>query len=218
MTDLHDSRPAGSGERVVEQGECISSIARDTGHFWETLWNLDANAALKRARTSPTVLLPGDRLTVPPIRVKTIAVATGKRHVFRRKGVPDYLRLEFRLGGAARAGEPYEATIDGVLHRGTLDENGRLEIALPRGAKGGTVVVGGSSGIRQQRAFRLGTLDPPDTAGGLRSRLENLGFGGAPGDEGLRAAVAALQSACGMEVTGEPDAATLAKIEQLHGA
>lgn len=77
-----------SREHVVQQGECINSIAAQYGLFWETIWNDSANSELRRERKNPDLLLPGDRLVIPEIRVKRESGATEKRHRFRRKGVP----------------------------------------------------------------------------------------------------------------------------------
>ncbi len=84
----------GCGEwRRVLQGECISSIAKDTGHFWQTIWDHMANAELKLRRRDPNVLLPGDAVLVPNKRPKEDPGSTDQHHKFRRRGEPSRLRL-----------------------------------------------------------------------------------------------------------------------------
>lgn len=92
--------PIGAGERRVCDGECIHSIADETGHFWETIWNDGGNADLKGKRKNPDVLLPGDLLVVPALDDSPESGATEKRHRFRRKGVPIQLILRVLKKGA----------------------------------------------------------------------------------------------------------------------
>lgn len=80
--------PLGSGEHVVAEGECINSIANDYGHYWKTIWDDGGNAELKDKRKNPDLLLPGDKLVIPPLDLTPQDGATEKRHRFRRKGVP----------------------------------------------------------------------------------------------------------------------------------
>jgi hypothetical protein len=63
----------------ISQGECTFSIVDRYGHKWETIWNAPENKELRRERPQPGVLLAGDRISIPDLRPKTLALATGKR-------------------------------------------------------------------------------------------------------------------------------------------
>lgn len=100
-----------STEHVAAQGDCIDSIAKKYGFFADTLWQAEENRALRELRKDRNVLMPGDVVVIPDLRIRTNSVATDKRHTFRRKGVPARLRMKFLRpvppregGGGAAAG------------------------------------------------------------------------------------------------------------------
>ncbi len=99
-TAPNQTGPVGAGEREVQDGDCIHGIAAETGHFWETLWNDGGNADLKGKRKNPDVLLPGDKVVIPPLDTTPESGATEKRHKFRRKGVPIQLIIRVLKQGA----------------------------------------------------------------------------------------------------------------------
>lgn len=161
----------GEGDYVIKQGDCISSIAKDRGHFWQTIWNHPANAALKRVRKTPNVLMPGDRLTIPPLRVKQEQGATEQKHRFRRRGEPSALRLRVLECGEPVANERYVLKVDGELFSGTTDGQGRLFVPIPGIAREGELRVG-------ERVYQLalGGIDPLSEISGIQSRLANLRY------------------------------------------
>ncbi|MFA6044916.1 MAG: peptidoglycan-binding protein [Phycisphaerales bacterium] len=85
--------PVGTGSYEVASGDCISSIAYEHGFFWKTLWEHPNNEALRTARGDGHILLPGDRVTVPPLVPRTEDCQTARRHRFKREGVPAKLRI-----------------------------------------------------------------------------------------------------------------------------
>jgi hypothetical protein len=206
---------------TIAAGECVSSVACDYGFFPDTIWKDAANAELKRLRKDPNTLRAGDVLVIPDKRTNTETKADKQRHRFRRKGVPEVLRIQFLVGGAARANEPYQLEVDGhILSSGdkSTDAEGYVEHPIPPGARRAIIRFGGGT---EEYVFQLGRLEPVDTLPGLKGRLKCLGFFAGPEDDQatdeLRAAVGEYQAQRGLSVTGEPDAATRQQIETECG-
>lgn len=127
--------PVGQGDYLVKQGDCISSIAENQGHLWETIWNDPANAELREIRKDPNVLLPNDRVTIPEIRPKQEPGETEIRHRFVRKGVPEVLRIVVLEYNEPRRNEPYRIDLGNRIVNGTTDPEGRVEVPIDPGLR-----------------------------------------------------------------------------------
>jgi hypothetical protein len=209
--------PVGIGPYEVLSGDCIDSIATVHGFFWWTIWNDPANRELRTIRKDPNVLLPGDRVTIPPLRTKTVACSTGKRHQFKRMGVP--ARLRFRLStadGRPRIGLEYTIAIDGRVRTGMTDNEGAVTIDIAPTAKTGRLTILG--GHRpEEYVIKLGALDPITEISGIRGRLRNLGYECGEDEAQTRNAISCFQQANGLEATGTWDQETQQKLQELHG-
>ncbi len=228
--------PVGQGDYVVKQGDCISSIAKDTGHFWETIWNHADNAELKEVRKDPNVLLPGDRVTIPEVTPKEESGETEQRHRFVRRGEPAVFRLQLlraprRIRRAEdeprepkpRANVPYNIFFDGELVASDVtDAEGRLACPIPGNTREGKLVLEPGTEREKTYPIRLGHVPPITELRGVKARLANLGL--PCGDETdeltnrLRAALRAFQERHGLTVNGEPDQATRDKLVEVHGS
>ena len=203
----------------VYAGECVSSVAKSRGHFWETIWNHAANAELKRRRADPNVLLPGDAVFIPDKQTREESLSTDQEHKFRRKGEPSKLRLKVAEDDEPRANEQYRLEVDGHTYRGTTDENGYLAEQIPGNARRGRLYVGEDE---EPYELDLGHLDPIGEISGIQGRLNNLGFdcGRIDGRLGevTAGAIMAFQTFHELEPTGRPDQATLDKLLDEHGS
>jgi hypothetical protein len=199
------------------QGDCLSSIASKFGFLWQTLWNLPENAELKRVRKDPNVLLPGDRVTIPDLRLKQEPADTDKRHCYIKLGEPAKLRMRFLEDGEPLSGEKYTLMIDGEVRFGTLDQNGQLVESIPPRAD----LVRLSIDNQDPVTLKLGTVDPITEISGVQGRLNNLGYflGNVDNIVGpkTREALRRFQQACGLPVTGKPNQATRDKLVHVHG-
>ena len=196
----------------VIQGECLSSIARDSGLFWETIWYHGNNAALRQQRKDPNVLLPGDQLYVPDLQTKLVSCATDQRHTFVAKGSKVTIKIRLLDQDVPRAGVPYTLHVDGALTSGQTDANGFVSEAIPANAKDGKLIVGAGA-AKDVYQLKLGNLDPIDTESGVRGRLRNLGFVA----KDLSHAIRAFQQKEGLPVTGTSDSATQNKLKEKFG-
>jgi Putative peptidoglycan binding domain len=201
----------------VSQGESIPSIAADNGFFWDTLWSHPQNAALKAKRKTPNQLAPGDQVFIPDLRKKIESRGTDATHKFKVKGVPAKIKMQLKMLGQPRANEPYVLQIDDQLIKGTLDGAGKLEQFMPPNARSGRLILGGGKEVIPLRLHHLNPIDEPS---GIQQRLNNLGFqcGSEDGelDDQAQEAIKQFQGKYGLPITGEVDAATKAKLAEIH--
>ena len=203
---------------TANQGDCISSIAENFGFYWKTIWDHPENTTLKARRKDPNVLLEGDRIFIPDLRVMEVPAATDQVHRFVRKGVPAKVRLrllDFQQN--PRAGLPYTANVDGRYSEGETDSTGLLEIPAPPNAKTLKLIV--TEGQRSEEyTIALGRVDPIEETTGIQQRLRNLGFPCPDTDaEQTASALRAFQKEMNLAVTGELDSATRERLLSTHG-
>ncbi len=219
------AQPVGTGDRVIAQGEGLARLALEAGHFWQTLWELPENAELRAARGHPEVLLPGDRVTIPPLRPKTLSVATGQTHRFRRRGMPMRLTHVLRDGeGEPLAGKRYELAVDGVVVAETTGSDGVVSQWVDPNAREVTLTLWPDrEGYPEKVVWDVAVdhLDPVDTVAGMISRLNSLGYAAGPPLEPLTAgaqqALMDFQTREGVEVSGVIDAATITAMRERFG-
>jgi hypothetical protein len=191
---------------VVKQGDHLPAIAASFGfQNWRTLWEDPENAELRKQRSEPTLLAPGDVVRIPSLQSVDKTAATGQRHRFVLKR--SRLRLRVRVldpFGQALAHADCELVVDGSSQTLTSDGNGIVEAVIPPRASAGVLRAAG-----MEFPLRIGHLDPLPLSSGLEARLVNLGYyPGAVGEDdpdSLAFAVELLQRDLGLPVTGVAD-------------
>lgn len=203
---------------TVRDGDCISSIAFERGFFPDTVWEHPDNASLRQARKdNPNALLAGDQVVIPDKRSREVTAATGRRHTFRRRGVPAVFRVRVLFGGEPLAKEPFTLDVGGAWIQGTTTEEGVVEAMIPPNAAVARLRVGDGEDVLEY-TFQLGGLDPADSPSGARQRLLNLGYlvEDETSDTDLAGALSAFQKDSGLSVTGELDGPTADELAARH--
>ncbi len=220
---LEDPRPY-----RVEPGDCVAKIAFELGYAQNTIWDFGPNESLRSKRRSKFILQPGDTLQIPPKRLKQIEVQAGKRYLLRLADIPEILRVRFvTFSLRARANAPYlfhVETASGTVipdRKGSTDGEGLLSEFIPPDAIHAEVWFG-TGQFRETYPIDLGRACPLDSTVGVQNRLHNLSYldsaNCVPGelDEFTVAALRRFQADNQLLVTGEPDKATIAKLEGVH--
>lgn len=206
---------ADPGQTVtVGPDDSILSIAKANGFFWKTLWNHPRNAELKTKRKEPEILMEGDEVYVPKIDPKKVSKPNEAKHKFKLKGEKAKFKIQLKKLGQPRANEDYILVMDGEVKTGKTDGSGRIECEIPNDAKGGVLKLKGG---KEEIPIRIGHLDPADEPSGVFQRLKNLGFScaGSSEDE-MPAALKEFQAKNQLTISGALDAATKAKLRELH--
>lgn len=205
---------------IVQQGDCVESIAVKNGFFWETIWNDPENSALKRKRKNPNLLLPGDSLVVPDKSTGSEDIQTERRVKFKVKGVPSKLRVVLQdVNGEPYVNTPYVLVVDAQSFSGKTNSQGLVEHSIAPSARKGKLYLGEELNIEYE--LRLGFIDPITEFSGIKSRLSNLGYqcsqSNDPGDPDNQLAVRRFQYQHHLEETGVMDDKTRDKIQELYG-
>ena len=204
---------------IVKQGDCISSIAFKYGLFPDTIWNDSKNSKLKQDRKDPNTLMADDEVYIRDKEEKEESCESEKKHRFKRKGVPERLRLQFMdEEDKGRANETFVLDIDGDLSESNTDKDGKVEIWIPPNAKKGKITFRDSG---EEYELHLGELDPVTEITGVQARLGNLGFyeGEIDGkmSEELENAIRDFQEKKGLDPTGKLDESFRQKLESVYG-
>jgi hypothetical protein len=210
-------------EYVVQEGDCLTSIAAAHGFRWQDLWNLQENRALRDSRDDPNVLNPADVVRIPERRLKYEKSPTDQRHEFVRLGTRAVAR--FRLLDTSqkpRAGLRYVATVDMCRYEDKTDADGYLTVPVSPTAEKLTLHVW-NSGQEEVYELSLGNVEPVDEMKGVKDRLANLGYGVESELEdgeadALHAAISDFQRAAGLPESGELDPATRERLKAAHGS
>lgn len=167
--------PIGKGEHIVQQGECIGSIAAKYGLLPETLWAFKANQELRDARNDEYVLLPGDQVAIPEKLPKNVNVESGGKHVFLRKSIPLHLRIELSDEQAKPyAKQPFVLEGDGCHEEGSSSDAGLIEAWVPTELKHATLSFPQLD--EDVIMIEIGGIEPVGTIEGIQARLNNLGY------------------------------------------
>lgn len=208
---------------VVAPGECLASIAEHYGFADPAvIYNHPENAALRRERPDPNVLLAGDVVAIPDRKLRELRAATEQRQrvVVKRRPVELRLRL-LDDQRQPRAGLPFVVEFQDQSIRGTTDGDGVVTAAVPSWLPAATVRVS-DHGTEEVFQVALGYLDPADSADGVMQRLTNLGYRceipGLPADVALRFTISNFQRGTGLPVTGELDDTTRQRLVEVHGS
>lgn len=160
---------------TVQPGDCLLSLAAKAGIPYQRIGQHSDNQALMNKRPNPSMLLPGDEITIPDLEPMQYPRQTEQRHRFVKKASKVEIRVRLCEYGEPRRNEPYHVEVDGKVYKGrrpTTDADGMVVCEIPADADTATVVIG----VTQDRyELALGHIDPPDTAEGLMGRLANLG-------------------------------------------
>jgi N-acetylmuramoyl-L-alanine amidase len=205
----------------VKQGDCISSIAHQTGFYWETLWNDPRNTGLRERRSNPNALLPGDVVFIPDKRDKEEPCETARVHQFRLKGDPVRFNLRVLDGfGKPRSEIPYTLAIGGSSRRGKTDSTGRISEVIEPDAGQAKLTLNPPSQWAEVYEFKLGHMNPVDNIAGWQARLRNLGYlkeVTRKMDEAAADGLQEFQYASKLKETGEPDGATQSALTDKYG-
>lgn len=164
---------------TVRQGETVPSIANERGiSDWKAVYDDAANADLKAARPRPTILQPGDQIEVPEWETKKVSGSTGKRHRFRLKGEPLWLRVILKdINDEPVANTKYTLEIGNRKWEGQTKPNGLVTHKIPLDSKNGKLTLRGPDDtVSEVLSLSIGHLDPIDATTGWKARLNNLGY------------------------------------------
>jgi N-acetylmuramoyl-L-alanine amidase len=167
-----------STEHIVGKDEHLLSIARSHGFATiDPIWNHPDNAALKKLRKDPNILLEGDKVIIPDRQTKQESASTEKLNRFVAAG--SALELHVKVQDQGRQPVKGDATLTTGATTTPMPQSGDIyKGPVAASANVGVLAFPLSKTQRQRPSIelRIGRLDPSDTLSGQQQRLNNLGY------------------------------------------
>ena len=210
---------------IVEQGECLSSIAANYGFpDWHVVYDDPNNADFRALRPDPNLIYPGDQLYIPDPRIREEPCQTDRLHCFQVTFQPTYFNVRVRdLGDQPIANAPYRLNLTNLGVTGTTDDQGWIRCKIPAQSEFGTLMVWPNPADQETViawSLYVGHLDPLETITGVKARLNNLGYDcgdvNSIQDEEYESAVRQFQTDYGLKVDGIVGPQTRGKLKQEH--
>ena len=211
---------------TIQQGDYVSKLAAERGFSdFKTIWDHPKNQDLKKLRTTPNVLAPGDSLFIPDKEIRTEVRSTDAKHEFTLSGKPLKLRVVIHdMTDKPVSGKPCDLKVTGSPDVTPLntDGTGMVEREIkPDAAVGKLKLKDAGLPIDLDLDLQIGHLDPIDKITGQKGRLNNLGYdAGVVNDEvtlQFKSAVEEFQCDQKLAVDGDCGKNTQAKLKQVHG-
>src|SRR5258706_12968582 len=93
---------------TVQAGDSLASLAARYFFPPEKIWNHSSNGDLKKRRSDPNALMPGDVVVIPDPTPKTASKPTDAKHRFRVKIPKAVFRLQLLRGDKPWADQPWK--------------------------------------------------------------------------------------------------------------
>jgi hypothetical protein len=204
---------------VVQSGDHLEAIAHRFGVTADSIRNEPSNAKLAQKRGDMSMLVAGDVLYIP-VRDRVFLPATiGSSNKFVATIPKVEVHLNLADGKNKHANVPYTVDGAGPQVKGTTDGQGHVSFRVPVTVQTVRLTL---SDTGHTFDVTVGGLDPIDETSGVQMRLAHLGFYAGPIDGALsdhtRAGLRAFQAHQKIDVTGDPDDATLAALKDAHGS
>lgn len=175
-------------------------------------------SGLKNKRNNPNVLFPGDEINIPDLKLKEHSAPTENLHIYTVIREKIDFNLQVLENDLPVANEEYLLIVDGTSIKDVTDGEGWIHQPIDAAAKSGKLVI---ANAEIEYELRFGYLDPVEEKSGVMSRLRNLGhyFGETEknNDYLVEAALRGFQHQYSLNETGKVDAATQAKLKEVHG-
>ncbi len=213
---------------TVEQGETLSSIARDYGfQKYETIYFHESNEEFRNLRYDPNLIYPGDKINIPEKKPKTIKLPTNKAHQLV-VSLPPKDRFILKLTDSEDnrwSGAPYKLILGSIEEEGTVSAMGKITVEMendtPREGELHLYLDEETDEATHVFDVLIGHLDPFDTISGIQARLNLLGYpcGEVTGEinEETESAVRAFQIEQSLTVDGDPGPLTQDKLYRIYG-
>jgi hypothetical protein len=210
---------------TVQQGECLSTIAKQYGFSnWQKIYHDPQNDGFRRLRPDPNVLYPGDQIAIPDKVPKKEQKNTEQKHRFILSTPQPCLRIVLKdENDEAFAKKKYCLKFRDAQLSGTTDDSGMLEQRIPIDVVEVELdlTIDDQAGKTYAWSIEVGFLDPIEQLTGVQGRLNNLGFdcGEVDGIMGPRtsAALSAFQAHYGLKVDGIVGPETRERLMTEHG-